>query len=55
MPLLQVELTNGTGNSNEQLWFTIGSVDTFERNLENAQHELQFDSSRYLLNSVELL
>merc|ERR1719481_736224 len=36
-------------NSNmgsEVLWFSIGSVDTFERNLENAQLELGIDASR---------
>jgi AFG3 family protein len=28
------------------LWFSIGSVETFERNLENAQHELGIEPSR---------
>jgi AFG3 family protein len=36
------------GNGDDQLWFTIGSVDTFERNLENAQLDLQVDPSRFL-------
>jgi len=31
---------------NEVLWFSIGSVDTFERNLESAQHDLGFDAAR---------
>ena len=45
-----VQLREGasTGNPSEVLWFSIGSVDTFERNLENAQIELQIDSSRYI-------
>ena len=30
----------------EVLWFSIGSVDTFERNLESAQHDLGFDTAR---------
>ena len=30
----------------EVLWFSIGSVDTFERNLESAQHDLGFDAAR---------
>ena len=32
----------------EKLWLAIGSVDTFERNLENAQLELQFDSASFV-------
>merc|ERR1712242_177687 len=31
---------------NEVLWFSIGSVDTFERNLDSAQHDLGFDTAR---------
>ena len=31
-----------------QIYFTIGSVDTFERNLENAQLELQMDAAHYV-------
>jgi len=38
---------NGSGNF-EKLWFAIGSVDTFERNLETAQMELQMDVSQYV-------
>lgn len=38
----------GGGGLEEQLWFTIGSVDTFERNLENAQLELQMDQSHFV-------
>ena len=33
---------SGSGNpSMEKVWFAIGSVDTFERNLETSQMELQ--------------
>ena len=38
------DTTNSSGSGNpsmEKLWFAIGSVDTFERNLETAQMELQ--------------
>merc|ERR1719322_128943 len=45
------DTTNSSGSGNpsmEKLWFAIGSVDTFERNLENAQIELQFDAARYV-------
>ncbi len=45
---VKVFLTDGAGggSTSEQLFFTIGSVDTFQRMLENAQQELQLDSSR---------
>jgi len=33
---------------NDVLWFSIGSVDTFERNLENAESDLGIDASRSL-------
>ena len=36
------------GSSMEKLWFAIGSVDTFERNLENAQMEMQMDVSQFV-------
>jgi AFG3 family protein len=35
-------------DTNDTIYFTIGSVDTFERNLENAQLELQMDSAHYV-------
>ncbi len=44
---VQVELRDGNPEG-QTLWFTIGSVDTFERNLDNAQHDLQFDTSRLI-------
>lgn len=30
------------------LWFNIGSVDSFERNLENAQMEMNIEPANYL-------
>ena len=47
---VSVQLRDGafTVNPSEVLWFSIGSVDTFERNLENAQIELQVDAARYI-------
>lgn len=30
------------------LWFNIGSVDSFERNLENAQMEMNIEPPNYL-------
>ena len=47
---VRVQLRDGASNGNpsEVLWFSIGSVDTFERNLENAQIELQIDTARYI-------
>jgi len=44
---VSVQLRDGASAS-EVLWFSIGSVDTFERNLENAQIELQVDAARYV-------
>lgn len=31
-----------------QIWFNIGSVDSFERNLENTQLEFGFEQSKYV-------
>lgn len=31
------------------MWFNIGSVETFERNLENAQIELNVEPQNYIL------
>merc|ERR1719486_1499857 len=41
-----VKVHLNSGIDNEVLWFSIGSVDTFERNLENAQADLGIDVSR---------
>ena len=35
-------------SESQQLWFYIGSVDTFERNLNDAQLELQIDSANFI-------
>ncbi|CAK9802991.1 AFG3-like protein 2 [Anthophora plagiata] len=37
-----------TVNGKDTLWFNIGSVETFERNLENAQIELNVEPQNYL-------
>ena len=45
------DTTNSSGSGNpsmEKLWFAIGSVDTFERNLETAQMELQVRLCNYI-------
>lgn len=44
---VKVELNTGVGDGSK-LWFTIGSVDTFERNLENAQADLQIDTAQFV-------
>ncbi|XP_006612551.1 AFG3-like protein 2 [Apis dorsata] len=36
-------------NGKDSLWFNIGSVETFERNLENAQIELNVEPQNYIL------
>merc|ERR1711923_418148 len=41
-----VKVILNSGVDSEVLWFSIGSVDTFERNLDHAQSDLGFDTSR---------
>ena len=41
-----VKVQLNSGIDSEVLWFSIGSVETFERNLENAQSDLGIDASR---------
>lgn len=41
-----VKVVLSSAVDSETLWFSIGSVETFERNLEHAQHELGIDPSR---------
>merc|ERR1719397_448709 len=41
-----VKVQLNAGVDSEVLWFSIGSVETFERNLENAQSDLGIDVSR---------
>ncbi|XP_033183977.2 AFG3 like matrix AAA peptidase subunit 2 [Bombus vancouverensis nearcticus] len=47
---VRVKLLPGNfANGQDTLWFNIGSVETFERNLENAQIELNIEPQNYLL------
>merc|ERR1712123_218465 len=41
-----VKVQLSSGMDNEVIWFTIGSVDTFERNLETAETDLGIEASR---------
>jgi len=41
-----VKVQLNSGLDSEVLWFSIGSVETFERNLDNAQADLGIDASR---------
>merc|ERR1719400_865670 len=41
-----VKVQLNSGMDSEVLWFSIGSVETFERNLENAQSDLGIEASR---------
>ena len=41
-----VKVQLSSGMDNEVLWFSIGSVDTFERNLDNAHADLGIEASR---------
>jgi AFG3 family protein len=41
-----VKVVSKSGVDTEVLWFSIGSVDTFERNLENAQNDLGIEAAR---------
>lgn len=41
-----VKVQLNSGLDTEVLWFSIGSVETFERNLDNAQSDLGIDASR---------
>ena len=50
---VEVELREGGGqpgddDGNKLIWFTIGSLDIFERNLQRAQEQLQIDSSQFV-------
>ncbi|KAF6201933.1 hypothetical protein GE061_004329 [Apolygus lucorum] len=46
---VRVKLTPGNSvEGNSTLWFNIGSVDSFERNLENAQMEMNIEPPNYL-------
>ena len=41
-----VQVISSSGVDTDTLWFSIGSVETFERNLETVQHELGIDPAR---------
>lgn len=46
---VRVKLVPGNNvNGNSILWFNIGSVDSFERNLENAQTEMNIEPANYV-------
>ncbi|CAB4055929.1 AFG3 [Lepeophtheirus salmonis] len=45
---VKVELTSDNASSREVPWFAIGSVDTFERNLESVQLEVGVDHSNFI-------
>ncbi|OQR79443.1 AFG3 protein 2-like [Tropilaelaps mercedesae] len=45
---VRVRLHPGSGSDSSTLWFTIGSVDAFERNLENIQLEMNIDPSNHV-------
>ncbi|XP_043474966.1 AFG3-like protein 2 [Leptopilina heterotoma] len=53
---VRVRLAPGASADNSTLWFNIGSADTFERNLENAQLELNVEPQNYIpvIYKVEL-
>ena len=41
-----MQVISSSGVDTDTLWFSIGSVETFERNLETVQHELGIDPAR---------
>merc|ERR1719220_1842230 len=43
---VKVQLNSGVDS--EVLWFSIGSVETFERNLDSAQSDLGIDAARWV-------
>lgn len=45
---VRVKLTPGNSSDGSVLWFNIGSVDSFERNLENAQADLNIEPVNYI-------
>ncbi|CRL00090.1 CLUMA_CG013372, isoform A [Clunio marinus] len=45
---VRIRLTPGNSASDGVLWFNIGSVDSFERNLENAQTELNIEAVNFI-------
>lgn len=45
---VRVKLTPGNSSDGSVLWFNIGSVDSFERNLENSQADLNIEPVNYV-------
>lgn len=45
---VRVKLQPGSSFEGKTIWFAIGSVDSFERNLENAQIELSIDPPKFI-------
>lgn len=45
---MRIKLTPGNSSDGGVLWFNIGSVDSFERNLENAQADLNIEAVNYV-------
>jgi AFG3 family protein len=45
---VRIKLTPGNSSAEGILWFNIGSVDSFERNLENAQADLNIEAVNYV-------
>ncbi|GFX50804.1 AFG3-like protein 2 [Trichonephila clavipes] len=45
---IRVKLVPGNQIDNNKYWFNIGSVDTFERNLENVQLEMNIEPTNYV-------
>ncbi|XP_063535890.1 AFG3-like protein 2 [Cydia strobilella] len=45
---VRVKLQPGAALENKVIWFAIGSVDSFERNLENAQIEMNVDPPNFI-------
>jgi AFG3 family protein len=46
--LQQSKIKSGVFNFQSVLWFNIGSVDSFERNLENSQMEMNIEPSNFI-------
>ena len=45
---VRIRFVSGAGDPGNVLWFNIGSVDTFERNLENIQLEMNIEPTNFV-------
>lgn len=45
---VRIRFVSGNGEAGNILWFNIGSVDTFERNLENIQLEMNIEPTNFV-------